>query len=59
MHKSDSLKTVKNCLNVTATAKDKYSHILTVFSESVLMDDDYNLVLGPYISFNFFLLTTI
>ena len=23
-------------------AKDKYSHILTVFSESVLMDDDYS-----------------
>ena len=44
MHKSDSPKTVKNSLNVTATAKDKYSHILTVFSESVLMDFDYSLL---------------
>ena len=25
-------------------AKDKYSHILTVFSASVLMDDDYSLL---------------
>jgi len=31
-------------MTVFVLSRDKYRHILTVFSESILMDDDYSLL---------------